>query len=184
MPQPTPEATAFVQRTAAATDHASFGNALGPALEHEAVLRKAYAGDRSALPQSPYAGLVDLYDDGCNHLTRTLAREIKSDEDRDARYVMPVTDGQRRNSGSLAMQDSLEDFRKVFNIFSEGTLGQLGSGPWSNVIVAGGSVLAALLPLSDKVEEQGSKRAIRKYFHEEGELENCGDSPHIIAPEL
>ncbi|KAH7108180.1 ankyrin [Auriculariales sp. MPI-PUGE-AT-0066] len=160
--QPTPEASAFVERAAL-----GIPDALKPALEHEAVLRKAFAGERAALPKSPYAGLVDVFADGTAHLRHAVAREIKVDADRDAQHVLPVPDDLRRKTGDLAMAESIEEFRKVFSVFSEGTLGQLGAGPWPNVVVAGGSVLAALLPLPSTVKEQGSKRALRKYFHED-----------------
>jgi hypothetical protein len=42
----------------------------------------------------------------------------------------------------------------------EGSLSQLD---WSNVVCAGGSVLASLLPVPDKAKT--SKRALRKWFH-------------------
>jgi hypothetical protein len=44
----------------------------------------------------------------------------------------------------------------------EGSLAQLD---WSNVVVAGGSVLACLLPVPETYKE--SKRTLRKWFHSE-----------------
>jgi hypothetical protein len=59
------------------------------------------------------------------------------------------------------MADSLDDFKRNWAIFTEGSLSQLID--WSNVVAAGGSVLACLSPLP--ADAQASKRNLRKYYH-------------------
>ncbi|EJD52730.1 ankyrin [Auricularia subglabra TFB-10046 SS5] len=169
MQQPTPEAQAFVDRVSAAESGGvdALRRALKPALEHEAELRKRFATTRTNLPEDPHAGLVDVFAQNSDALRRTVARTFADDKDREAHHVMSLTDPARRKTGEPAMAQSLEDFRTVWSVFSESTLSQLGTGPWSNVIVAGGSVLACLLPLPAKVKQQQSKRALRKWFHED-----------------
>jgi hypothetical protein len=75
---------------------------------------------------------------------------------------MALSDALRRKEGSLAMVDSLEAFKKNWSIFTENSLSQLFD--WSNVIAAGGSVQACLMPLPKAATD--SKRAMRKYYHE------------------
>ncbi|KAF8654880.1 hypothetical protein AX16_003341 [Volvariella volvacea WC 439] len=59
------------------------------------------------------------------------------------------------------MAEDLEEFKRNWTIFTEGSLSQLTD--WSNVVAAGGSVQACLAPLTD--EQKASKRAIRKHYH-------------------
>ncbi|KZW00292.1 ankyrin [Exidia glandulosa HHB12029] len=166
--QHTPESQAFVDAASAAHSVEDLGQALKPALEHEADLRKRFAASRHNVADiHAHAGLVDLFAADTAALRVTKAREVTSDEDLFAKHVMPLKDDFRRKTGEPAMADSLDQFRTVWSVFSEGTLGQLGQGPWENVIVAGGSVLACLLPLPERVTKQNSKRALRKWFHED-----------------
>jgi hypothetical protein len=75
---------------------------------------------------------------------------------------MPLSDALRRKEGSPAMVDSLEAFKKNWSVFAENSLSQLSD--WNNVIVAGGSVQACLMPLPKAAT--ASKRAMRKHYHE------------------
>jgi hypothetical protein len=74
---------------------------------------------------------------------------------------MPLSDDLRRNEGSPAMVEDLESFKKNWSIFTENSLSQLSD--WSNVVAAGGSVQACLIPLPKPAT--ASKRATRKYYH-------------------
>jgi hypothetical protein len=60
------------------------------------------------------------------------------------------------------MIENLEAFKKNWSVFTENSLSQLSD--WSNVIAAGGSVQACLLPLPKAAT--ASKRAMRKHYHE------------------
>lgn len=74
---------------------------------------------------------------------------------------MPIQEDDRRKEGSPAMVADLEEFKKNWAIFTEGSLSQLID--WNNVVASGGSVLACLTPLEN--EHKTSKRAIRKFYH-------------------
>jgi hypothetical protein len=118
---------------------------LQPSLDDEAELRKLFATDEGNLRlKDIYVGLVDVFDAPCDIRT-TRARVVTDDVDRDAQYVMPLPDALRRKEGSLAMIECFEAFKKSWNVFRENSLSQLTD--WSNVVAAGGSVQACLMPL-------------------------------------
>jgi hypothetical protein len=68
----------------------------------------------------------------------------------------------RRKEGSPAMIEKVEAFKKNWSVFTENSLSQLSD--WSNVVAAGGSVQACLMPLPKAAT--ASKRAMRKHYHE------------------
>ncbi|KAF5369314.1 hypothetical protein D9758_002726 [Tetrapyrgos nigripes] len=169
MPQ-TPEAQAFIHRiTSLPKDPGvSLHEVLQPSIDDEAELRRLWATDKlNARLQNPYVGLVDVFDAPVDIRT-TRARIVPeknsndvSSGDEDSKYVMPLADAERRKEGEPCMVTDLEEFKKNWSVFSEGSLSQLMD--WNNVIAAGGSVLACLTPLPD--EAKVSKRAMRKYYH-------------------
>jgi hypothetical protein len=138
-------------------------DALAPALLDEAELRRKFATDRSnPILDNPYAGIVDVF--ASSQAVRLIeAREIQDEAVRDAKYIFPLKPDIRKPSNAPAMAENIDQFRASWNIFTEGALSQLTD--WNNVVCAGGAVLASLLPLPEHA--RGSKRAIRKYFHEE-----------------
>jgi hypothetical protein len=153
----------FLQRIAALPDGpgVSLNEALRPSIEYEAQLRRLFATDRDNTQlDDPYVGLVDVFAVTPN-IRVTRARVIKGDQDLSAEYVMPLSGDRRRKEGSPAMADSLDDFKRNWAIFTESSLSQLID--WSNVVAAGGSVLACLIPLP--ADAQASKRNLRKYYH-------------------
>ncbi|KAF8335572.1 ankyrin repeat protein [Amanita rubescens] len=134
---------------------------LQPSLDDETELRRLLATDRSNTRLSnPYVGLVNIFE-APSDIRTTRARVVKDDQDLNAKYIMPVPEDKRKKEGEPCMVSDLDEFKKNWSIFSEGSLSQLKD--WSNVIAAGGSVLACLAPLSDA--DKASKRAIRKYYH-------------------
>lgn len=137
-------------------------DALQRSIANEAKLRRLFATDRSNEALSnDFAGLIDVF--GAHEaIRRTQARDIRDPAKLDEHYVFPLKEGQRHSTGQPAIVPDIDQFRTTWSIFSEGSLSQLID--WSNVVVAGGSVLACLLPLPEHA--QGSKRAIRKHFHE------------------
>lgn len=74
---------------------------------------------------------------------------------------MPLEDKDRRHSGSPAIVQSLKEFQQNFAVFCESSLVDLD---WSNVVVAGSSVVTCMLPVPDGHRQ--SKRALRQYYHE------------------
>ncbi|TFK59821.1 ankyrin, partial [Pluteus cervinus] len=139
----------------------SLDEALQPSLDDEADLRKLFATDKgNARLQNPYVGLVDVFGAPVDIRT-TRARVVKDEEDWSAKYVLPLTEEQRRKEGTPCMAENFEEFKKNWALFTEGSLSQLVD--WNNVVAAGGSVHACLSPLS--AEQKASKRSIRKHYH-------------------
>lgn len=162
----TTETQAFLARIASLPKGpgVNLDRVLQPSLDHETELRRLLATDRSNTRLSnPYVGLVDVFA-ASSDIRITRARVIKDDQDLNAKYVMPLAEDKRRKEGEPCMVDDLDEFKRNWNIFSEGSLSQLAD--WSNVIASGGSVLACLAPLSDV--DKASKRAIRKHYHSVG----------------
>ncbi|TFK33687.1 hypothetical protein BDQ12DRAFT_766148 [Crucibulum laeve] len=159
----TPEAEAFLTRIAAlpAGPGVSLNDALQPSINDETQLRRLWATDRSnARLNDPHVGLVDVFDAPMD-IKITRARVVNNEEDLSAKYVMPLNDTNRRKEGTPSMAIDLDEFKKNWSIFTEGSLSQLVD--WNHVVAAGGSVLACLTPLPDSAKV--SKRAIRKYYH-------------------
>ena len=162
MPQ-NKEATQFLSRVAdLPKGNVSLDAVLQPSLDDEAELRKLFATDKgNTRLKDIHVGLVDIFA-APSDIKVTRARVVTSDADRDAQHVMPLSDALRRKEGSPAMVESLEVFKKNWSIFTENSLSQLSD--WSNVVAAGGSVQACLMPPPGSA--MASKRAMRKYYHE------------------
>lgn len=159
----TPEAEAFLKRiTSLPTGPGiSLDEVLQPSLDDEAELRKLFATDKTnARLDDPLVGLVDIFH-APDSIRTTRARVAQDDKDLSAKYVMPLSEVNRRKEGAPSVVHDIEEFKKNWAIFTEGSLSQLLD--WNNVVAAGGAVLACLNPLSDATKE--SKRSIRKYYH-------------------
>ncbi|KAI0750408.1 hypothetical protein C8Q74DRAFT_1373995 [Fomes fomentarius] len=164
MPQ-LPEAQAFLSRITqlppgpGVTDVLT--QALQPSLDDEAQLRKLWATDKdNARLRDPYVGLVDVFD-APDDIRKTRARVVSHETDLSAHYVHPLDDSRRRKEGEPSMVADLDEFKRNWALFTEGSLSQLTD--WSNVIASGGSVLACLTPVPESAKT--SKRAMRKYYH-------------------
>ncbi|KAJ7499894.1 ankyrin repeat protein, partial [Mycena latifolia] len=158
-----PEAQSFLQRVLGLPKGpgALLDPVLKPSLDDETELRRLFATNK-AHPRlnSPYVGLVDVFDAPADIRT-TRARVVKDETDLSAQYVMPLSEINRRKEGSPSMVADIDEFKKNWGVFSEGSLSQLLD--WNNVVAAGGAVLACLTPLSDAAKV--SKRSMRKYYH-------------------
>merc|ERR1719215_1779594 len=120
--------------------------------EAENELRKKFAQDRDgAAVAEQYAGLlpVHLCDDifQCRSLSK---------EEQEAPKVFPL---KKRRTGRAVVPQ--REFQDNLEIFTEGMLRNLN---WDNLFLAGGSVLASLLPIP---EVGKSRQERRKYFHHE-----------------
>ncbi|KAF7300977.1 putative ankyrin repeat protein [Mycena indigotica] len=134
---------------------------LRPFLDDEAELRRLFATDKAnGRLQDPFVGLVDVFA-APDAIRTTRARVIVDDTDWNAKHVMPLATEARRKDGSACMVADLEEFQKNWSMFSEGSLFQLLD--WSNVVAAGGSVLACLEPLPESAKE--TRRSMRKHYH-------------------
>lgn len=140
--------------------------ALQDALQQETELRRLFAkmdsNNKVLNDHEPLAGLIDVF--AANEAIRvTQARDASDQANTEAEHVFPLKKEQRRSSGLPSMVADIDQFRNSWTVFTEGALSQLTD--WNNVVAAGGSVLASLLPLPDHAKS--SKRALRKYFHEQ-----------------
>ncbi|KAK0231590.1 hypothetical protein IW262DRAFT_1454613 [Armillaria fumosa] len=136
MPQ-TIEAQSFLERISSGI---SLDAVLKPSLDDETELRRLFATDKTSNRlNNPYVGLVNIFD-APNTISVTRAREVKSVEDLPAKYIMPLAE--EKSSPECSLSQLLD---------------------WSNVVAAGGSVLACLTPLPESATV--SKRATRKFYH-------------------
>ncbi|KAL0574269.1 hypothetical protein V5O48_007677 [Marasmius crinis-equi] len=159
----TPEAQSFLQRVQSLPKGpgVSLDDVLQPSLDDETELRKLFATEKqNTRLNDKHVGLVDVFD-APGDIRTIRARVVKDEEDLSAKYVMPLLENERKKEGEPCMVSDLEEFRKNWSVFTEGSLSQLLD--WNNVVAAGGSVLACLTPLPE--EAKASKRAIRKYYH-------------------
>ncbi|KAL4261679.1 Ankyrin repeat protein [Pleurotus pulmonarius] len=167
MPQ-SPEAELFLDRVLALPDGpVVLDDVLQPSLEDEAVLRTLFATDRdNARLKDIHVGLVDVFD-APSAIRTTRARTVKDEEDLSAQHIMPLAADDRRKEGTPCAVETLEDFKKNWAVFTEGSLSALplGTHGWNNVVAAGGSVLACVAPVPD--EAKTSKRNMRKWYHTE-----------------
>ena len=122
---------------------------------YEAKLREAFAQHRNhqAL-QDPYVNAVPIFGNEKNVLR--IQSRATDDPALNERYIMPLKKKNRKPDGAPATVESLHDFKKNFNLFSESSLVDLN---WSNVVAAGSSVVTAMLPVPDKYNT--SKKALR-----------------------
>lgn len=179
IPQPK-EGQDFLSRLAASPKtYAALTEVLKPSLEDESALRKLFATNRDDVRlQDIHVGLVDVFGPETD-VIRTVRERAVNDAERDREHVMLLDDAKRRKDGQPAMVHDLEEFKKSWNIFSEGSLSQLTD--WNNIVVAGGSALACLLPLPESA--LASKRAIRKFFHEQGQLYTLSSKSFYPRPQ-
>lgn len=157
-----PESQAFLNRISALPKDTpvNLDDALKPSIEDESELRRLFAQDPANLRlKDPHVGLVDVFD-APQDIRTTRARVVRDEFDLNEKYIMPLSETRRRKEGTPAMAVDLEEFKSNWAIFTENSLSLLD---WSNVVAAGGSVLACLAPVPDASKE--SKRSLRKYFH-------------------
>ncbi|KAJ8080919.1 hypothetical protein PM082_017754 [Marasmius tenuissimus] len=158
------EAQSFLQRVQSLPKGPgiSLDDVLQASLNEEAELRKLFATDRqNTRLNDNYVGLVDVYD-APDDIRTTRARVVKDEEDAlSAKYVMPLLEDGRRKEGEPWMVSDVDEFKKNWSVFTEGSLSQLLD--WNNIVAAGGAVLACLTLLPESAK--ASKRAMRKYYH-------------------
>lgn len=160
------EGLAYLTRLKALPDGPgiTLDDVLKPSLEDEQELRKIFAQDKTnPRLDDPHVGLVDVFGPNTEVIRKIRARVVDSsnEDSLSGQYVMPLQDTQRRKDGEASMVADLDEFKKNWLIFTEGSLSQLSD--WNNVVAAGGAVLSTLLPLPDKSKR--SKKATRNFYH-------------------
>lgn len=128
---------------------------VAPYNEYEAKLREGFAQhrDHPAL-RDPEVNAVSMFG-RASEVLRVCSRGT-DDQALNEKYVMPLRLKDRRPDGAPATVESMQDFKKNFNLFSESSLADLD---WTNVVAAGSSVVTALLPVPDRYNT--SKKALR-----------------------
>jgi len=155
----TPEALSFIGRVERGIPIRS---AVQASLEDEAALRRLFATDtQNNRLNDAHVGLVDLFA-APESIRLTQAREF-DESTKEAQFIFPLNEKQRRKTGEAATAVNLEEFKDNWSIFTEGTLGHLLD--WNNVIAAGGSVLACLLPVPGR--SKAPRQSISTYYHQE-----------------
>jgi hypothetical protein len=161
MPQ-TLEAQKFISNISALPKDSpvSLDEVLKQSLDEEAEIRRLFATDPgNDRVKDSHVGLVDIFD-APQDIRTTRARVVRDDFNLSEKYIMPLSEVRRRKEGSPAMVADLDEFKNNWTIFSENSLSLLD---WTNVVAAGGSVLACVTPVPESAKE--SKRALRKFFH-------------------
>lgn len=131
-----------------------------PFQQYDAEMRKIFA-QNPGHPAAQKPSVVPLFQ-GHESAIKIHSRKFDLESKRDQEcFIMPLADEDRRVNGSPAVVQSLKEFRTNFNVFSESSLVDMD---WANVVVAGSAVVTSLLAVPDK--HNGSKRALREYYHE------------------
>ncbi|KAF8194925.1 hypothetical protein BJ912DRAFT_923825 [Pholiota molesta] len=119
--------------------------ALVPALRFETALRQHFA--HSTL-SDPYIGLIDVFDTPSRFRT-SRHRKFDDATDQNAIYLFPQD---QRIGGSPSCVADMASFVKRWSIFTHGVLEKFLD--WDNVVVAGGSVLAALVQTTAQTDNE------------------------------
>jgi hypothetical protein len=167
-PPSAPQIPQFLTQLASAAHQpgACLDDILQACIDGEAELRKLWATDReNPILQDPYIGLVDVFSSNTPPEVRLINSRVVTDDESDlsAKHIFPLSPAARRKHNSPSMVTDYDELKKNWLIFTEGSLSQLSD--WNNVVAAGGSVLACMLPLEES--RKVSKREIRKYLHSE-----------------
>ncbi|PPQ74872.1 hypothetical protein CVT26_011468 [Gymnopilus dilepis] len=124
----------------------SMDEILEKALHAERELRRLFACDpHNRMLRDPFIGLMDVFKVDAS-LRRARAREISSESDLLARYILPVSSSFRKPNMMPSTVLDIEGFRENWDLFTHGVLSKMSVCDWKNVLAAGGSVLACLAP--------------------------------------
>ncbi|KAL8870792.1 MAG: hypothetical protein Q9174_003245, partial [Haloplaca sp. 1 TL-2023] len=130
-------------------------DAVAPYNDYEAKLREGFAQYRQHQSlQNPKINAIPIFKDG-QDAVKVAPRDIDEKTHHD-KHIIPLSAKNRKPAGTPAMVESVQDFKKNFNLFSESSLADLD---WTNVVAAGSSVVTPLLPVPDKYNT--SKKALR-----------------------
>ncbi|KAL8927248.1 MAG: hypothetical protein Q9208_002424 [Pyrenodesmia sp. 3 TL-2023] len=133
---------------------------VAPFNDFEARLREGFAQHRDHPSlQDPNVNAVPIFDQG-QDVPRISKRKIDV-ETHHQDHIIPLSAKDRKPAGAPATVESIQDFKKNFNLFSESSLVDLD---WSNVVAAGSSVVTPLLPVPENYNT--SKKAQREYYHQ------------------
>jgi hypothetical protein len=103
-----------------------------PFRKYEGHLRQAFAQDPgSELLKDPHVNVLPLFTEDTPNI-KIRARNLASEsEEEQSKYIMPLSKEVRRPHNSPAIVQSLKDFQRNFNVFSESSLIELDwYEPW------------------------------------------------------
>ncbi len=137
----------FVQVVGTLADNAQIPRdieeALILALQYERILRSVRHND-------PYIGLIDIFK--TPRAFRTCRpRSVENLVDLSSKYLFPLSYEDRPFGRSSTVAD-IATFKRQFNLFTHGALKNFKS--WDHVVVAGGSVLAALAQTAARTDKE------------------------------
>lgn len=138
----------------------SLHDLIAPFKNYDSKLREVFAQqpDHPAIQQPHVVSLFAGKEQDVKIRARDLSAESEAER---SRYLMPLTESNRKANGAPAIVQSLKEFQTNFQLFSESSLVDMD---WSNVVVAGSAVVTSLLPVPPK--HSSSKRALREYYHQ------------------
>ena len=130
--------------------------AVAPYNDYEAKLREGFAQfrDHEAL-SDPNINAVPVFGSE-NDALRVRSRNC-DDNSLSEKFIMPLDTTSRKKDGAAATVESIQEFKKNFNLFSESSLVDLD---WSNIVAAGSSVVTPLLPVPKK---HGASKKAQRY---------------------
>ncbi|KAK7436346.1 hypothetical protein VKT23_019194 [Stygiomarasmius scandens] len=147
-----------VSHIAEADHHHALQEVLQISIDDEANLRRLWAQDpNNPLLRNPFVGLINIFQ-APPDLRRNICIRNVLRGDMENQYVMPL---EALDTNGPCMVSELAKFNYNWSIFSEGSLSRLTN--WDNIIVAGGSVLACLMPPPNGALR--TKKATRTYYH-------------------
>lgn len=96
---------------------------LEPYRKYEAHVRQAFAQDAdNELLKDPHVNVLPLFTEDTPSI-KIRARKLESEsKEEKSKYIMPLPASMRRPDGSPAVVQSLKDFQRNFNVFSESSL--------------------------------------------------------------
>eukprot|EP00026_Physarum_polycephalum_P000319 Phypoly_transcript_00319.p1 GENE.Phypoly_transcript_00319~~Phypoly_transcript_00319.p1 ORF type:complete len:1731 (-),score=444.64 Phypoly_transcript_00319:70-5262(-) len=116
--------------------------------------RELFAKSRSSKTlQDPFLMMIPVY----KNLDAFQIRALSPEEAKMPKIFDPTN---RPPAGAMSTVATQEDFQRNFNLFTESLLKGLN---WDNMFVAGGSVMAALLPIPEQYDKNNRTR--RQYYH-------------------
>lgn len=99
---------------------------LEPYRKYEAQLRQTFAQDSgNELLKDPLVNVLPLFTEDTSTI-KVRARQLDLEpKEEKSRYIMPLPKEMRRPNGSPAVVQSLKEFQRNFNVFSESSLIEL-----------------------------------------------------------
>ncbi|KAJ7579479.1 hypothetical protein C8J56DRAFT_1109862 [Mycena floridula] len=153
-PKPlTMKQTEFLEEIFKVQNHQDLRLLLECSIKEETILRSLFATNETHKSVENYVGLVDIFNGEKSIEDLTIHHCTDLDE-----LVMKLPAEDRRRPAQRAFIPTMNHFRDNWRMFAADSLDYLwpnrGDGkPWSNVIVAGGSVLACVMESQRKIED-------------------------------